>query len=138
MAQRPGIFPTFFISGFECSTFRWKDKQRRNLIEETQHHIQAEKDYDILRSLGIAVSREGIPWPMVDKNGVYDFTCINPMIDAMKRNCILPIWDLCHYGYPDDLDPFSDEFTIRFAAYCKAAADYVIPRLKWSLFFYAD
>ena len=135
MAQRPGIFPTFFISGFECSTFRWKDKQRRNLIEETQHHIQAEKDYDLLRSLGIAVSREGIPWPMVDKNGVYDFTCINPMIDAMKRNCILPIWDLCHYGYPDDLDPFSEEFTIRFAAYCKAAANYVIPRLNGPYFF---
>lgn len=135
MAQRPGIFPTFFISGFECSTFLWKDKQRRNLIEETQHHIQAEQDYDLLRSLGIAVSREGIPWPMVDKKGIYDFTCIDPMIDAMKRSCILPIWDLCHYGYPDDLDPFSDEFTIRFAAYCKAAAEYVIPRLNGPYFF---
>ena len=26
MAVRPGIFPTFFLSGFECSTFRWKDQ----------------------------------------------------------------------------------------------------------------
>jgi hypothetical protein len=47
MAQRPGIFPTFFISGFECSTFLWKDKRRRNLIEETQHDRHAQEDYNI-------------------------------------------------------------------------------------------
>jgi hypothetical protein len=61
MAQRPGIFPTFFISGFECSTFLWKDKRRRNLIEETQHDRHAQEDYNILRSLGIDVAREGVP-----------------------------------------------------------------------------
>ena len=85
MAKKPGIFPTFFISGFECSTFLWKDKKRRNLIAETQHDKKILEDYGQLRSLGIAVSREGIPWPMVDKNGVYDFRCIDPMIDAMKQ-----------------------------------------------------
>src|SRR5215213_4940 len=125
MAKKPGIFPTFFISGFECSSFLWKDKKRRNLIAETQHDKQVSKDYELLRSLGIAVSREGIPWPMVDKNGKYDFSCIDPMIEAMKQQQILPIWDLCHYGYPDDLDPFTDEFTERFAAYCRAAAEHV-------------
>ena len=52
MVKRPGIFPTFFISGFECSTFLWKDKKRRNLIAETQHDKQAGKDYELLRSLG--------------------------------------------------------------------------------------
>jgi beta-glucosidase/6-phospho-beta-glucosidase/beta-galactosidase len=135
MAKRPGIFPTFFISGFECSTFLWKDKKRRNLIIETQHDKQAGKDYELLRSLGIAVSREGIPWPLVDKNGVYDFSCIDPMIDAMRQQQILPIWDLCHYGYPDDLDPFNDTFTKRFAAYCKAAAEYVIAKLHGPYFF---
>jgi beta-glucosidase/6-phospho-beta-glucosidase/beta-galactosidase len=135
MAQRPGIFPTFFISGFECSTFLWKDKNRRNLVAETQHDKFVFQDYDLLRSLGIAVSREGIPWPLIDKGGVYDFSIIDPVIDAMKHHCILPIWDLCHYGYPDDLDPFSDEFTTRFAAYCKAAAEYVIPKLNGPYFF---
>ena len=135
MAQRPGIFPTFFISGFECSTFRWKDQGRRNLIEETQHHTHAREDYARLRDFGIAVAREGIPWPMVDRDGQYDFTPIDPMIDSMNESQILPIWDLCHYGYPDDLDPFSDSFTDRFARYCRAAAEYVIPRLSGPLFF---
>jgi beta-glucosidase/6-phospho-beta-glucosidase/beta-galactosidase len=135
MAKRPGIFPTFFISGFECSTFLWKDKNRRNLITEIQHDKFVDSDYALLRRLGIAVSREAIPWPVVDNNGLYDFSCIDPMIEAMNKHKILPIWDLCHYGYPDDLDPFSDNFTERFSAYCKAAAAYVIPKLPSPYFF---
>jgi beta-glucosidase/6-phospho-beta-glucosidase/beta-galactosidase len=135
MAIHPGIFPTFFISGFECSTFLWKDKGRRNLIAETQHDKFAAKDYEFLRRLGIAVSREGIPWPLVDNKGSYDFSLIDPMIQAMNEQQILPIWDLCHYGYPDDLDPFSEAFSKRFAAYCKAAAEYVIPKLRGPYFF---
>jgi beta-glucosidase/6-phospho-beta-glucosidase/beta-galactosidase len=135
MAQRPGIFPTFFISGFECSTFLWKDKRRRNLIEETQHDRHAQEDYNILQSLGIDVAREAIPWPLVDRNGCYDFSLLDPMIEAMQQTQIIPIWDLFHYGYPDDLDPFSDEFIDRFARYCRAAAEYVIPRLRGPYFF---
>ena len=136
MAQRPGIFPTFFLSGFECSTFIWKDQGRRDLVEETQHRTHVREDYDILRRLGIAVAREGIPWPSVDKgNGVYDFSIIDPMIEAMNVSQVLPIWDLCHYGYPDDADPFAEDFADRFARYCRAAADYVTPRVRGPHFF---
>jgi beta-glucosidase/6-phospho-beta-glucosidase/beta-galactosidase len=135
MANKPGIFPTFFISGFECSTFLWKDKGRRNLITETQHDKFVAQDYTLLRRLGIAVSREGIPWPLVDNKGVYDFSVIDPMINAMNEQKILPIWDLCHYGYPDDLDPFTDQFTERFTAYCKAAAEYVVSKMRGPYFF---
>lgn len=135
MAKRPGIFPTFFISGFECSSFLWKDRQRRNLVEETEHHLRASEDYQILRELGIAVAREGIPWPLVDKGGRYDFSSLDPFIDAMNAAKILPIWDLCHYGYPDALDPFQDDFAEHFAAYARAAAAYVVPRLRGPHFF---
>ena len=122
------IFPTFFLSGFECSTFRWKDAGRRDLCEETQHRVHADEDYRMLRSLGIAVAREGIPWPLVDRGGTYDFSYIDPFLEAQRRYQIQPIWDLCHYGYPDDLDPFSEAFAERFAAYAGAAARYVIER----------
>ena len=67
MTKRPGIFPTFFLSGFECSTFVWKDQGRRDLCEETQHRRFADADYARLPGLGIAVAREGIPWPLVDR-----------------------------------------------------------------------
>jgi beta-glucosidase/6-phospho-beta-glucosidase/beta-galactosidase len=126
LERSAGIFPTFFLSGFECSTFVWKDQGRRDLCEETQHWTHADEDYRMLRDLGIAVAREGIPWPLVDRGGVLDFSCIDPFLQAQRRHGILPIWDLCHYGYPDDLDPFSDEFAARFAAYAKAAAEYVV------------
>lgn len=135
MVQRPGIFPTFFISGFECSTFLWKDQGRRNLVEETQHHRHAHEDYTLLRSLGIDVAREGIPWPLVDSDGTYCFDYIDPIIAALEETQIKPIWDLCHYGYPEELDPFSDEFTDRFARYCRAAAEHVISRLPGPYFF---
>jgi beta-glucosidase/6-phospho-beta-glucosidase/beta-galactosidase len=135
MAQRPGIFPTFFLSGFECSSFLWKHGPRRNLVQETQHDRHAAEDYRILNRLGIAVAREGVPWPLADRGGSYDFSLIDPYIEAMNASKITPVWDLCHYGYPDDLDPFSDAFTRRFADYCRAAAEYVIPKIKGPHFF---
>ncbi len=125
---REGIFPTFFLSGFECSTFDWKDRGRRDLTAELRHYDHADEDYAMLPPLGIAVAREGIPWPMVDRKGEYDFSRIDPFLAAQRRHNILPIWDLCHYGYPDDLDPLSEEFVARFAAYARAAARYVAER----------
>ena len=135
MTKRPGLFPTFFLSGFECSTFRWKDRGRRDLVAETQHREHAREDYAILRSLGIAVAREGVPWPFVERGGRYDFSAIDPLIAAMNESQILPIWDLCHYGYPDDVDPFAPDFRDRFARYARAAAEYVTERVRGPHFF---
>ncbi|MDQ3482169.1 MAG: b-glycosidase [Pseudomonadota bacterium] len=130
MSSREGIFPTFFLSGFECSTFLWgKDRKRRDLARELRHYEHADEDYAMFPPLGIAVAREGIPWPLVDRGtGEYDFSCIDDFLWAQKRHKILPIWDLCHYGYPDDLDPWSEEFVTRFADYSRAAARYVAER----------
>ncbi len=125
---RSGIFPTFFLSGFECSSFLWKAEGRRDLAAELQHYQQAAADYAMLPPLGIGVAREGIPWPLVDRGGVYDFSCLDPYLAAQRESAMLPIWDLCHYGYPDGLDPLSDAFVDRFAAYARAAARYVADR----------
>ena len=135
MTRHDGIFPTFFLSGFECSTFVWQDQGRRDLVDETRHAQHADEDYALLRGLGIAVAREGIPWPLVDRGGAYDFSPLDPFIAAMNRHQILPIWDLCHYGYPDDADPFAPDFPARFAAYARAAAEHVVPRVRGPHFF---
>jgi beta-glucosidase/6-phospho-beta-glucosidase/beta-galactosidase len=129
MAASIGLFPTFFLSGFECSSFDWKDRGRRDLNAELQHYQHADEDYAMLPRLGMAVAREGIPWPLVDKgNGEYDFSLIDGFLDAQRRHKVLPIWDLCHYGYPAGLHPYSDAFAERFAAYARAAARYVAER----------
>ena len=128
---RDGIFPTFFLSGFECSTFDWKDRGRRDVAEELQHYAHADEDYAFLASLGIGVAREGIAWPFVDKgDGEYDFSRIDPLIDAQRRHGVLPIWSLSHYGYPRGLDPLrdADGFAASFAAYAREAARYVADR----------
>ena len=127
MVARESIFPTFFLSGFECSTFLWgKEKRRRDLAAELQHYEHADEDYRQLRSLGIAVAREGISWPLADRGtGDYDFSAIDGFLAAQRRYDILPLWDLCHYGYPDGLDPLSEDFVVRFAAYARAAALHV-------------
>jgi beta-glucosidase/6-phospho-beta-glucosidase/beta-galactosidase len=135
MTRRPGLFPTFFLSGFECSTFEWRGRGRRDLVDETQHREHAREDYAMLHGLGIAVAREGIPWPLVDHGGDYDFRHVDPLIEAMNAARILPIWDLCHYGYPDDADPFRPGFVERFARYCGAAAAYVTARVRGPHFF---
>ena len=129
MARRPGIFPTFFLSGFECSTFDWKGRGRRDLVAETRHREHAMEDYRILRDLGIAVAREGVPWPMVERDGAYDFACVEPVVAAMNAAQVLPVWDLCHYGYPDGADPFAADFADRFARYARAAAAWVTARV---------
>ena len=38
------------------------------------------------------------------------------------------IWDLCHYGFPTYLHPFSEDFVKRFADYCYAFARFLIRR----------
>jgi beta-glucosidase/6-phospho-beta-glucosidase/beta-galactosidase len=120
------IFPTFFLSGFECSTFDWKQAGRRDLNAETGHYAHADEDSAMLASLGIAVAREGIPWPLVETApGQYDFSPIDDFLAAQRRHNVLPIWDLCHYGYPAWLDPLSDAFRDAFAAYARAAARHV-------------
>jgi beta-glucosidase/6-phospho-beta-glucosidase/beta-galactosidase len=129
MTRRPGIFPTFFLSGFECSTFVWKDRGRRDLVAETRHREHADADYRLLHDLGIAVAREGVPWPMVDRAGTYDFSLVDPLIAAMNAAQVMPVWDLCHYGYPDDVDPFGADFVERYARYARAAAEYVTARV---------
>jgi beta-glucosidase/6-phospho-beta-glucosidase/beta-galactosidase len=129
MVSRSAIFPTFFLSGFECSTFDWKNCGRRDLSDELQHYRHADEDYAMLPRLGIGVAREGIPWPLVDRGGgEYDFSLIDDFLAAQRRHKVLPIWDLCHYGFPDGLDPFSDAFAERFAAYARATARYVAER----------
>ncbi|RYG26443.1 b-glycosidase [bacterium] len=123
------IFPSFFFAGFECSTFVWKDGERKDFIALTGHDKHLEQDCDRMSKLGIAVVRESVPWPFVDKgNGQYDWSRVDQTADSLACCDITPIWDLFHYGIPDGCDLFSDECRERFVAYARAVAEHVIPR----------
>ncbi|MDB5596399.1 MAG: Beta-glucosidase [Hyphomicrobiales bacterium] len=47
------------------------------------------------------------------------------MLQAAERRGMKVVWDLCHYGYPDHLDIWSNEFPDCFAAYARRLAEIV-------------
>lgn len=130
------IFPTFFMAGFECSTFVWKDNERKDYVAATGHDRHLKSDLAAAMDLGIGVVREAIRWPQVDLGGGrYDWSSVKSVQDAATACKITPIWDLCHYGFPDGCDPFSDACRNRFVDYCRAAAEVVVGSAEGPYFF---
>jgi hypothetical protein len=129
------LFPTLFLAGFECASGRNAANQPLDQIAATQHDRFLREDYARLRAVGIGAVREGIRWPLVDRGGRCDLASIEPFVAAGREYGMLQVWDLFHYGYPEDLDPFASEFVERFARYCEAVARYLRPRLDGIPFF---
>jgi hypothetical protein len=111
------------MGGFECSTHRRADGRRLDLIAATAHDVHVAADYRRLRESGIATAREGLRWHLIERSpGHYDFSSALPQVRAARDLDIQVIWDLCHYGWPDDLDVFSTAFVRRFANLARAFA----------------
>lgn len=122
---RDGLLRSFFSGGFECSSHRrHQDGRRLDLIAATAHDRWAEWDYRRLRQQGLACARAGIRWHLIEQApGQYDFASVLPMLRAAQRAGVQVIWDLCHYGWPDDLDIFTPEFVRRYAGLARAFAE---------------
>jgi hypothetical protein len=130
------VFKSFFQAGFECTTGYNRDGEWIDLIEDTWHHRHVDEDYRRLRAVGMAVARDAIRWPVVDRGrGRFDFASVRPMVAAARKHGLQVIWDLFHYGYPAGMDPLSDGFADRFARYCGACARFLRPRLPGPLWF---
>lgn len=120
------MFRSFFMAGFECATGfnargEWIDQ-----IACTRHDLHAEEDYRRLREVGIRTVREGVRWPLVDHGLRYDFSSLDPLLQAAERQGMELIYDLFHYGYPHGDDPFTDGFVDRFEDYCYETARHVV------------
>nr|MBI1232084.1 hypothetical protein [Cytophagales bacterium] len=114
-------FNTFFMGGYECADHINRFGKRINLLQETQHDIRVEEDYQSLAALGIRVVREGICWSNVERTaGAFDFSEVLCRMRAAERYGIQQIWDLIHFGYPDGLYPTHPSFCDRFVALCRA------------------
>ena len=104
------VFRSFYLAGFECATGYNMHGEWIDQIAATEHDLHADADYERLADVGIRAVREAIRWPLVDRGGRYDFSSAEPFVDAALRHRFDVIWDLFHYGYPEDLDPFSRAF----------------------------
>jgi hypothetical protein len=119
------MFPSFFLAGFEGTTGYNAHGQWIDQVAATAHGRCALEDYRRLGDVGIRAAREAVRWPLVDRRGRYDFSSLKPFLDAARECRVQLIYDLFHFGYPDDADPLAPTFAARFAEYCRAAARYV-------------
>jgi len=120
------VFDSFFLGGFECSSHRRNDGRRLDLLASTKHDRLAAKDYELLARHGIRAARDGLRWHLIESTpGRYDWSSFLPMLRAADAAGTRIIWDLCHYGYPDDLDIWSPAFIDRFAKFAAATASVI-------------
>lgn len=119
------LFDDVFLGGFECSTQRLENGRRLDLLASTRHRELASRDYARLRAVGMTACRDGVPWTVAERSaGVYDFSSVTPMLRAAERHGVQVVWDLLHFGWPDDVDPFAPSFPSRFARYARAFAEH--------------
>ncbi len=116
------MFKSFFLAGFECATGYNRHRQWIDQIEATQHDKYISEDYERLRHAGIHAVREGVRWPLIDRGRSYELSQVRDVIRHARKHEIDIIFDLFHYGFPNDVDLFSDRMPERFAEYCHAVA----------------
>jgi hypothetical protein len=117
------FFRSFFLGGFECSTHRRSDGRRLDLLAATGHDRFVRDDYRALARHGLATARDGFRWHLIEtKPGRYDWSSALPMLRAARESGVQIVWDLCHYGWPDDVDIWSPHFIDRFKRFAMAAA----------------
>ena len=120
------MFKSFFMGGFESATHCRRDRTRIDVVHATGHGDRCADDYRLLIEAGILTVRDGLRWHLIETSpGVFDWTSLLPMLCAARQTGVQVIWDLCHWGVPDGLDPFAEEFPSRFAAFAGAAARFI-------------
>lgn len=116
-------FRSWFMAGFECATIQWHDGRRVDAVADSGHDVRALEDYRLCAQHGMRTARDGLRWHLIERTpGAYDWSSWLPMLRAAKAAGVQVIWDLLHFGYPEDIDPWSSELPDRFAAFCAAAA----------------
>lgn len=119
------LFDSFFLAGFESACHINKAGERLNMLQCTQHDQQVDSDYELLRSFDIRTVRDGTCWPLIERSGQFDFSSLAPMVEAAERHGIQVLWNMLHYGCPDEVDILAPSFVDRFAGYCGALARYI-------------
>ncbi|WP_133271372.1 amine oxidase [Hymenobacter radiodurans] len=118
-------FQSFWMGGYECTDQLNAFGHRVDFLHLTGHFQKLDADYQALNPFGIRTVREGIRWSQVERTPYhYDWSTVASMLATGQRHGIQQVWDLCHFGYPDDLTPLHPMFARRFAALCRAFVEF--------------
>ncbi len=97
--------------------------RRLDIVSSTGHDTFVKEDYKRLKSVGISTARDAVRWHLIETRPYhYDWSSVLPMIHAAQDTGVQVIWDVCHYGWPDDIDVFRPEFVRRFCKFARAFA----------------
>ena len=129
-APPPSLFASFLQGGFESSTHRRAhDHSRVDMIAATGHDANAATDYALLREQGILTVRDTVRWHLIETlPGQYDWSSLDPQLAAAEHGGTQVVWDLMHYGWPDDIDVWTPALVDRFAQFATAAAERIAKR----------
>lgn len=117
------LFSSFFQGGFESATHQRHHTGRIDVIAATHHDVLVEQDYRLLAGVGVRTVRDALRWHLIERpDGSYDWSSFLPMLKAAHTTGTQVIWDLCHWGVPEGLDPFSPAFIERFERFSTAVA----------------
>jgi beta-glucosidase/6-phospho-beta-glucosidase/beta-galactosidase len=126
VTSRQTLFESFFMGGFECASHLRRDRTRIDVIASTQHDVYCAEDYGLLGGAGIRTVRDGLRWHLIESTpGQYDWSSLLPMLQAAHATGVQVLWDVCHWGLPDHIDVFSQDFPAQFADFAAAAARFL-------------
>jgi hypothetical protein len=116
-----GLFRSFLQAGFECSTHLNRVGRRLDLLASTKHDCYVREDYDRLLAHGIRTARVAACWHKIEKSpGSYDFSSLAVFLDAADEKGVELVLDILHFGWPDFLDIFSNDFPRQFGQFVRA------------------
>lgn len=127
-ANRTGLRPFMFATGIENSypTIALPDGRTKRIDEMAKagHYEWWERDFELVRELGIDYLRYGPPYYMTHVGpGAYDWEFTDATFERLRQLEITPIADLCHFGVPDWIGGFqNDDWPELFAEYAGAFA----------------
>lgn len=109
-----------FATGIENSVPTINNGRKRiDEFEKCKHYDYWQKDFDLVKELGIEFLRYG---PPIHKTFIgankYNWSFADTTLPYLRKHKIVPIIDLCHFGVPDWIGNFQNpDFPELFATY---------------------
>jgi beta-glucosidase/6-phospho-beta-glucosidase/beta-galactosidase len=124
MAGNKFMFSTGIENSYPTILLPNGQTKRVDELEKTDHYNQWEKDFGLVKQLGIEFLRYGPPYYKTHTGpGQYDWAFADETFRKLKELHITPIVDLLHFGVPDWMGDFQNpSFPHYFAEYASAFA----------------